>query len=294
MIAIMAPQVIVALITAGAAFAVSLISFPLNHLINQRARRAQALDLMGRYRDPLLWSVHDLRYRVRAIINEDFLARYLVDANDAILGSGDNFMRLYARRHTMFVLAEYLGWVEILRRDVGFLDLGDRHRNRELVELMSVVRRVLFADDFNPVFHVPTGHQRSVGELMIVPDNAATGQGRCIGFATFCQRLDNDRDFAAWFERIEAGIVEYAHHPEQGVNRLAELSARLSDLIEFLDPDLTRFPLRHEERSRYLAEGATQENASTPLGTAEPRAGPAALTRPRRHKVGRRGPRARP
>jgi hypothetical protein len=63
----------------------------------------------------------------------------------------------------MFVLAQYLGWVEIRRRDIGFLDLGDRHRNRKLVELLSVIRRVLFAVDLDPVFHVPAGHQRAVG-----------------------------------------------------------------------------------------------------------------------------------
>lgn len=57
-----------------------------------------------------------------------------------------------------------------------------------------------------------------------------------------------------WFERIEAGIVKYADSPEHGGTRLSVLSDRLSDLIEFLDPDLTRFPLRHEERSRYLLD----------------------------------------
>lgn len=43
MIVIMAPEVVVALITAGTAFAVSVISFPLNYLIAQRTRRAQTL-----------------------------------------------------------------------------------------------------------------------------------------------------------------------------------------------------------------------------------------------------------
>jgi hypothetical protein len=253
MIATMEPAVVVALITAGTAFAVSIISFPLNYLINQRTRRAQTMDLMGRYRDPLLWSVHDLRSRIRTILEEDFLGRYLVTAEDTILDTGDAFMRPYARRHTMFVLAQYLGWVEILRRDIGFLDLGDQRRNRRLVELLSVIRRVLFAADLDPIFHVPTGHQRALGELMIAPDHATPGQGRCIGFATFCERLGNDRDFATWFERIEAGIISYAYKPEIGGKRLVELNARLSDLIEFLDPDLTRFPLRHEERSRYLS-----------------------------------------
>jgi len=78
MIDSMASGVIVALITADTAFAVSSISFPLNQFINQCMRRAQTLDLMGRYRDPLLWSVHDLRSRIRTILDEDFLERYLV------------------------------------------------------------------------------------------------------------------------------------------------------------------------------------------------------------------------
>jgi len=239
----MAPEVVVALITGAAAFTVSLASFPLNYLISQRARRVQTQDLMGRYRDPLLWAIHDLRSRIRTILDEDFLGRYLVN--------GDDFMRPYAYRHTMFVLAQYLGWVEVLRRDVGFLDLGSRHRNRKLVELLSIIRRVLFAADLDPVFSVPTGLQRAVGELMIASDHATPGQGRCIGFAEFCLRLDNDPDFAVWFERVEAGIGEYTHGAERGSNLLIELNARLSDLIDLLDPDLTRFPLRHEERSRY-------------------------------------------
>jgi hypothetical protein len=78
---IMAPEVVVALITGAAAFTVSLASFPLNYLISQRARRVQTQDLMGRYRDPLLWAIHDLRSRIRTILDEDFLERYLVNGD---------------------------------------------------------------------------------------------------------------------------------------------------------------------------------------------------------------------
>lgn len=239
----MASEVTVALITGGVAIAVSLASFPLNYLIGVRARQAQTQDLMARYRDPLLWAVHDLRSRIRTILDEEFLQRYLVD--------GDDFMRPYARRHTTFVLAQYLGWVEILRRDIGFLDLGDRRRNRKVVELLSIIRRVLFAADLDGVFSVPTGQQRAVGELMIRGEEVTPGRVTCIGFAEFCRRLDDEPAFAGWLAPIEAGIVEYSHRAAGRSERLEELNARLSDLIDFLDPDLTRFPLRHEERSRY-------------------------------------------
>ena len=36
----------------------------------------------------------------------------------------------YARENTLFVLAEYLGWAEILRREVRFLDVGGRSTTR--------------------------------------------------------------------------------------------------------------------------------------------------------------------
>jgi hypothetical protein len=252
--AIMATDVAVALGTSGAGLAVALASVSLSYVIARKVKREQTLDIMMRYRDPLLWSVHDLRSRIHTILDEDFLSRFIVIGEDPILGDGDNFMRPYARRHTMFVLAEYLGWVEIIRRSVGFLDLGDRKRNRRLVELLSMVRRVLFALDLNPIFHVPTGQQRAIGELMIVPDSADEGRGwRCIGFAEFCARLDNDSSFLAWFERPERAIIEYAMQPNQGHNRLVELNLRLTDLIDFFDADGSRFPLRNEERARYLS-----------------------------------------
>jgi hypothetical protein len=110
---------------------------------------------------------------------------------------------------------------------------------------------------------MPAGHQRAIGELMIEPDDPVPGHGHCIGFAAFCRLMDNDPGFAIWFERIEAGIVAYASRPEQS-SRLSELNAGLSDLIEFLDPGLTRFPLRNEGESRYLPIKAAKRIPAPP------------------------------
>jgi hypothetical protein len=244
-------EIAVALITSGAGLAVAITSVPLNYALSQRARHDQTQDLMARYRDPFLWSVHDLRSRIRTILNDEFLTRFLINGEDQILPNGDA-MRAYARRHTMFVLAEYLGWVEIIRRTVGFLDLGDQRRNQRLLEHISIIRRVLYASDLNPVFHVPTGQQRGIGELMIVPDREGEERGwRCIGFAEFCERLDTSPRFATWFERLDRGITSYASQTGKNHDRLIELSTRLTQLIDFLDPTQTRFPLRHQDGPRY-------------------------------------------
>ena len=70
---------------------------------------------MSRYREPLLRAASDLQSRIYDIVGQKFLACHLQQG-----GPAD---QEYACRNTMFVFAEYLGWVEILRRGVQFLDL---------------------------------------------------------------------------------------------------------------------------------------------------------------------------
>ena len=48
----------------------------------------------------------------------------------AFLGRGTPAEAEYARRSTVFVLAEYLAWAEVLRRDVQFLNMGGSRVNR--------------------------------------------------------------------------------------------------------------------------------------------------------------------
>ena len=72
---------------------------------------------MSRHRDPLLQARHDLRGRVFIILAVDFLGRFVVH--------GSERQKSYARRHTLFVLAGYLCWVEVLRQAVGLPGRGD-------------------------------------------------------------------------------------------------------------------------------------------------------------------------
>ena len=57
----------------------------------------------------------------------------------AHLHSGDADLERYARDYTIYVLAEYLCWAEIVRRDLRFLDLASEERNREFVRLLEVI-----------------------------------------------------------------------------------------------------------------------------------------------------------
>src|SRR5260370_18617133 len=91
----------------------------------QRAARAKQEDrqeLMNRLRDPVLWAAFDLQSRIYNIVLQRFFLVYLVHGSDE--------QRAYAQRNTMFLFAQYLAWVEIVRRSVQFLDLGSKQPRR--------------------------------------------------------------------------------------------------------------------------------------------------------------------
>jgi hypothetical protein len=211
----------------------------------QRASKEELLEqVMSRYREPLLRAAFDLQSRVYNIVEQAFLLRYLQRGSPA--------EQEYACQNTMFVLAEYLGWVEILRRGVQFLDLGDVRRNRLLVERLEAIATILSTDHQFPeaIPRMFRGQQRAVGELMM--DTARAGEqaapGECIGYAAFTARLEREPGFARWFEPLEGDIRRLAANPAPDCRRLVALQHALLDLIDFLDDPPTRFPT--EQRSR--------------------------------------------
>jgi hypothetical protein len=150
----------------------------------------------------------------------------------------------------MFVFAEYLGWVEILRRGVQFLDLGDVERNRQLVDRLGAISTVLLSDwQRDSTFQVYRGQQRAIGELMMDPAIQGEGSPRqCIGYAAFVSRLEQEPPFGRWFERLESDVRQLASDPSPRYDRLVALQHALMDPIDFLDDPPTRFPPEHRAR----------------------------------------------
>lgn len=150
--------------------------------------------------------------------------------------------------------------MEILRRQIQFLDLGDRADHRRWVELLDEIPVSLHSDSDRegdsdsgrgPSFRLFRGDQRAIGETVIVSDGAV---GSCIGYAEFCGRLDSDPDFAAWYAGLDEGIRMCAEHPVRHA-RLSRLQHALMDLIDFLDPAVERFPARVRDRLRAGGHG---------------------------------------
>ncbi|MEU2674971.1 hypothetical protein ABZ622_40390 [Streptomyces sp. NPDC007164] len=201
----------------------------------EQLKLAEHQDLMGQRRDPLLWAAYDLQSRLFNIVDRQFLNIYY--------SHGHDLDRAYALRSTLHVVADYLGQVELLRRKVQFLDLGNRENSRTIVRHLTAISNVLNTDGYDdPHFQVFRSNQRALGELVICDSN-----DRCLGYAEFCRRLDTDADFAGWFEPLSDGIRELASSTRPH-SRLVRLQIALMDLIDFLDPDADRFPDHRRSR----------------------------------------------
>jgi ElaB/YqjD/DUF883 family membrane-anchored ribosome-binding protein len=203
----------------------------------ERATKASRLEqVVNRYRDPLLSAAFDLQSRIYNVVDGDFFV---------YLRSGDEDERNYVVYSTLFVIAEYLGWVEALRRGIQFLDLGDVKLNRDLAERLQQIRSIFSSDSLPPPFRIFRAEQRAIGELMLKPssdEHSTDALWGSTGYASFCSKLEHEPSFAKWFSRLVRDIRELAAEPAPNPVRLIRLQNSLIDLINFLDDPPLRFP----------------------------------------------------
>jgi hypothetical protein len=200
---------------------------------------------MERYGASLAWAVFDLQSRLYNILHGQVVDRspgagvgYLT----AYLGRGTPAEAEYARRSTVFVLAEYLAWAEVLRRDIQFLNLGGSRINRKIMgQISQISSDISDMSGPNSELRLFRAHQRAIGELMVHPDSAP-GQRWCLGYAEFCQRLDHDNAFLAWFAGLLGDVDRLAIDTVPAVPRLQKIQNELVALIDLLDPKAVRFP----------------------------------------------------
>jgi hypothetical protein len=204
-------------------------------------RQQASEDLLRRYREPLLLAAFDLQARLYNIAQTGFVARHM--------SSSDPEEGHYARANTLYRIGEYFGWIEILRRGLQFLDLGEEGKTHELVERLDKVNYVFSNTERFPagLFRLFRGEQRALGEVMLETADGEPRRYQCIGYATFVERLAGDPGFARWFARLGAEIDKISDPAPGQLDRLIELQHALIGVIAFLDPEGLRFPKAHIE-----------------------------------------------
>lgn len=227
----MKPEVITATIAAIVAVVSAAISLYgqtriarlTDRLMKQReaeSREAQTATLMSKYRDPLLRSAIDLQSRLYNIHQKRFLEHLYHELPST---------QSYALYNTLYVVAEYLGWVEILRREIQFLDLGDLELNRRLSELLASINQAFGRETLGGNFRLFNGEQRAIGEIMTIPRSNSEVIGYdCIGYATFVKKM-SEPEFASWFAKLRDDIDLMANAPKVDLNRLILIHSKLID-----------------------------------------------------------------
>jgi hypothetical protein len=212
--------VVVALIAlAGTAANAGIALYGRLHESQMTARREAEANL-SKYREPLIEAAFDLQSRLYNILHAKnrFLREYYFSDVAA--------EREYAVRHTVYVVAQYLGWAEILRQEVQLLTFPDARDTQAVAELQEEIRYRFSTDraDFGRPFRVWRGDQHAIGEVMIVRDGDRPL--RCLGYASFLACTDTS--FRRWFSQLEEDVATIAEQPNE---RLLELQHWLVDLI---------------------------------------------------------------
>lgn len=247
----MKPEVITATIAAGVAIISATISIygqiRITRLTDQLAkqrdtklRQAQTAAVMSKYRNPLLRSAIDLQSRLYNIHQQSFLEYFYNQSQSA---------RDYAVTNTLYVVAEYLGWIEILRREIQFLELGDSELNRNLSMLLVNSNQAFGSDrQGGSVLQLYTGEQRAIGEIMTFTRNRGEiSSYDCIGYALFVKKM-RDPEFASWFAKLKGDVETLATEPETDTARLVLVHSKLIDIIDFFDPHNVVVPPKYRTR----------------------------------------------
>jgi hypothetical protein len=187
-------------------------------------------EVLARYRDPLITAAFDLQSRIYNMCRQGFLYVYLLNGSDS--------QKMYAELHTLYVFAEYLGWVEIIRREIQFLNLQEIEQTKEVRGLLDGVATNLLSD--NPALGRPfmlfRGEQRAIGEIVIrsIEDQDGHRHLQCMGYAEFTERMA-DPAFARWFAPYREQLAEAAADARVQSNRLVNIQNALVKLLEALD-----------------------------------------------------------
>jgi hypothetical protein len=183
--------------------------------------------VLAKYREPLIAAAYELQGRLYNILQLDFLGKYY--------SRGDPAQKTYAVQNTLYVLAQYFGWSEILRREIQFLSFSDSKTTRDVADRQREVLECFQSDDpaLGRPFLVWRGEQRAIGECMIEQED---GRVSCQGYASFLEHREGPA--RQWLERLERDLESIAAAPNP---RLARLQHGLVDLIRELDPDKVRY-----------------------------------------------------
>ena len=244
----MSTTVLAALIAAGTSLIVTLGSGMLQRHFARadRAdeRRSQGRVVLDKYRGPLLQAASDLGSRVDKIRHRDFLGH--VAAHD----------RDYAKLSTLFRIAQYCAWREVLRREVQLMRFDRESDTQAVAGFIGFVTWAMASDKHDGTTGlIWVEHQRGIGELML--SEQPQGTTTVCGCATFRGRYE-ERLSRGW--RTSRRLALRPGPPRRAASGFQLALQRARDLLdeECVHRDRPWFASAREEAIRLPAGASTR------------------------------------
>jgi hypothetical protein len=245
----MSSTVLAALIAAGTSLVVTLGSGILQRRFAREDRadeqRSKARVVLDKYRGPLLHAASDLGSRVDKIRNRDFLDQAGIHDSE------------YAKLSTLFRVAQYCGWREVLRREVQLMRFDRESDTQAVAAFIGFATWSMASDKHDGTSGlIWPEQQRGIGELML--SERPDGTSSVCGFATF--RRSYREQFAPWMEDVASAWL--SDDARRG-DRLAMLQLALYGLVSLLDEECLHrdrpwFATAREEATKLAASANTR------------------------------------
>lgn len=208
-------------------------------------------DVYRRYRDPLFLAASELVNRLLEICNEyptNFLSSelYTVCPTKSLSNSSDDeYYRKYKFVSSIYRLCAFLGWLELYRQEIVFLDSGHHGKNVEFTNSISNIRSDFADSHLNEAVNwmdwsdqlLFREELRAIGEAMILVDE--TNRRTVIGYRRFSEIFltDSDARRKEWLDTAALFLLDVPDSTDCNFRlvRLQRLFIHLVDLLVALE-----------------------------------------------------------
>ena len=187
--------------------------------------RRDAKAVLTRFTTPLMRSSETLERQINNFVR---------NADKDWYGTSD-----YYRLSTLYSFAEYLAWVRLIERRLGFIAIEHSHGGRRLDEGINGLFRAMSSfhyfrwtdDEAVERSTVPRRLFTAMGEVSIVRQD---GGDAVLEFSDFCVRYVNDQQFRRWFRELDEFLAAVRDEPFRW-DRLIAAGANLRILVRLLE-----------------------------------------------------------
>lgn len=180
------------------------------------------------FSEPLSRAAYDLQSRIYNVLRGGVLG-FLTHGNDR--------ERSYVVENTVFLIAQYLCWSELVRREIQFIDLGRNEETRQLQRLQDNIYGIWGTSNFPSTFRIFAGEQRAIGEALIQSGHRGP---ECMGYGAFLKAFERGKD--PLIDALREDAASLAMNVQTVAPRLTAIQHALIDLLGLIDPDYLRFP----------------------------------------------------